>query len=397
MFLPIGDSPNLPRTPWLTWFLIAANVAVHLALWPLSLEAAGREDPVLVEYVAVLAAERGAVPAQVTRADLVRFEHGFKPSRMELSDALSSMFLHGGIAHLLGNMLFLWIFGDNVEHRLGRGRFLLAYLGTGLAAAMGDALLRWDSGIPSVGASGAISGVLGLYFAWFPHNRVRVFVFLFPFIMETIELSARFVLGMYLVLDNLLPLLLSGGAGGISYGAHIGGFAAGWAGARWLEARGEHPRVGPAGSQPRIRGVEPRSAPEPPRLDRVFREALAAGRLAEAASYLFELPRAQTRHGLSARDKIELGEALEAAGEERASLATFQRALGDHPRGPGRPRAHLGAARVMLHSLGSPTAAYQHLYAAMEEDPSPAEEAAARRILAEIGQGARTLPRQRPW
>ncbi len=249
MFLPIGDSPNLARTPWLTWILIGVNVALHLALWPLSFQAVDRQDPVLAEYMAVLAAERGAVPAQVSRADLVRFEHGFKPSRMELADAFSSMFLHGGMAHLLGNMLFLWIFGDNVEHRLGRGRFLLAYLGTGVAAAMGDALLRWDSSIPSVGASGAISGVLGLYFAWFPHNRVRVFVFLFPFIMETIELSARFVLGIYLVVDNILPLLLSGGAGGISYGAHIGGFAAGWGAAKWLEARREHPRVAPKGGK----------------------------------------------------------------------------------------------------------------------------------------------------
>ncbi len=264
MFLPIGDSPNLARTPWLTWILIGANVAIHLALWPLSFQAVDRQDPALAEYMAVLAAERGAVPAQVSRADLVRFEHGFKPSRMELADAFSSMFLHGGMAHLLGNMLFLWIFGDNVEHRLGRGRFLLAYLGTGVAAAMGDALLRWDSSIPSVGASGAISGVLGLYFAWFPHNRVRVFVFLFPFIMETIELSARFVLGLYLVVDNILPLLLSGGAGGISYGAHIGGFAAGWGAAKWLESRRQHPRGAPKGGR-RYAGEIERGARNPPR------------------------------------------------------------------------------------------------------------------------------------
>ena len=381
MFLPIGDSPNLAKTPWLTWSLIAVNVAIHLALWPLSFQPTDRDDPVFGEYVAVLVSERGGAPQAISQADLVRFEHGFKPRRMEISDAFSSMFLHGGLAHLLGNMLFLWIFGDNVEHRLGRWRFLLAYLGTGVAAALGDAVLRWDSSIPSVGASGAISGVLGLYFAWFPHNRVRVFVFLFPFLMETIELSARLVLGIYLVIDNLLPLLLTGGAGSVSHGAHIGGFVAGWAAAWWLGAR------------PRIR-----AAPEsPPQVDRAFRDALASGRLAEAAAYLFEAPRARTRRVLSSYDKIALGEALAAAGEGRTSLAAFQRALADHPRGPGRARAHLGAARVLLHAFSSPTAAYQHLYAAMEEEPSPAEEAAARQLLAEVQSGSRSLPRRRPW
>jgi membrane associated rhomboid family serine protease len=383
MLLPVGDSPNLPRTPWLTWALIAANVAVYLLLWPLAYQAANPRDPAVREYVEVLAAERGVLPRTVSRADLVRFEHGTRPRQLSLADAFTSMFLHGGLMHLAGNMLFLWIFGDNVEHRLGRGWFLAAYLGTGLAAALGDALLRWGSGIPSVGASGAISGVLGLYFAWFPRNRVRVFVFLFPFFMNVVELPARWVLGFYLLAENLLPLLLAGGAGGVSYGAHIGGFLAGWALAWGL------------GRAPAVPHHRPRS--EPPRLSEAFRGALAAGRLADAASLLFDLPRAHTRRDLTASDKAELGDALTAAGSARAALAAYQRALADHPRGPGRARAHLGAARLQLLAFGSPTAAYQHLYSAMEEDPSPAEAAEARALLAEIERRARSVPRRHPW
>jgi membrane associated rhomboid family serine protease len=181
-----------------TWSLIAANVAVHLLLWPLAWQSASPDDPALYDYLQVVAREHGVRPQSVSRAELLRFEHGVRPQSFSLGDAFTSMFLHAGLAHLFGNMLFLWIFGDNVEHRLGRWAFLLAYLGTGVAATLGDTVLRWGSGIPSVGASGAISGVLGLYFAWFPHNRVRVFVFLFPFFMDFIELRARWVLGFYL-------------------------------------------------------------------------------------------------------------------------------------------------------------------------------------------------------
>jgi membrane associated rhomboid family serine protease len=389
MFLPIGDSPNIPKTPWITWSLIAVNVAVHLALWPLSYLPADPDNPVVREYLQTLYEERGVLPRAVSQGDLVRFEYGIKPGAFSLGDALTSMFLHGGLLHLAGNMLFLWIFGDNVEHRIGRRWFLLVYLATGLAAAGGDTILRWGSSIPSVGASGAISGVLGLYFAWFPRNRVRVFLFLFPFLMNVVELPARIVLGIYLVIDNLLPLLLTGGAGGVSHGAHIGGFIAGWVIAQSWQSGGRGRRERP----PSAFSQEGPFSPE--RLALHFQEALDAGRVAEAASLLFDLPRSRTRLALSADDKSELGEALALAGEPRTALAAFQRALADHPRGPGRARAHLGAARLLLHAFGSPTAAYQHLYSAMEESPSAAERETARALLAELEGSARSLPRRR--
>jgi membrane associated rhomboid family serine protease len=138
------------------------------------------------------------------------------------------MFLHGGWMHLAGNMLFLYIFGNNVEARLGSVPYLLVYLLTGVTATLFFAAFAPGSQIPLVGASGAISGVLGCYFLWFPRNRVKTFIFLFPFLMTTVLLPARLVLGVYLILDNLLPFIINGGAGaGVAHGAHIGGFLGG--------------------------------------------------------------------------------------------------------------------------------------------------------------------------
>ena len=385
LVFPIGDSPNVPKTPWITWGLIAVNVFVHLTLWPLAYRAAQPADPEYSEYLEVLASERGIRPQVVSESDLVHFRFGAKPGALTLGDTFTSMFLHGGLLHLAGNMLFLWIFGDNVEHRLGRLGFLLAYLGTGIAAVMGDTALRWGSEVPSIGASGAISGVLGLYFAWFPHNRVRLWGFFFPLFIGTFELAAKWVLGMYLVIDNILPLLLTGGRGGISYGAHIGGFIAGWAVARWLA---DHPAP-----RPSQRPGWTRTA-EPPALGDAFRQALRAGDLDQAVRILFRLPRRETARELGLRDKTALGEELERSGEPRLALAAYQRALGDHPRDLDRAAAHLGAARVLMRGLGSPTAAYQHLYAVLEEGATPSEESEARALLRELQGGTRTIPRR---
>ncbi len=194
MILPIGDSPNPRSTPWINWALIAANVIVYLLLVPLSTQHPSLDDPTFLEYLHAVARtpeEARVIAAHTTAYDLFIFEHGFRPAHPHALDLLKSMFLHGGLAHLAGNMLFLWIFGNNVEHRLGKLGYLAAYLGTGAAATLGDFVLRAGSEVPSVGASGAISGVLGFYFVWFPQNRVHVWVFLFPFLMDVIELPAR--------------------------------------------------------------------------------------------------------------------------------------------------------------------------------------------------------------
>src|SRR5262249_9957 len=133
-------------------------------------------------------------------------------------------------------MSFLWIYGDNVERRLGTVGYLLTYLGTGIAAT----LFHWagapGSPLPVVGASGAISGVLGCYFVWFPRNVVRLLWLLPPFLGQVFEVPARVVLGLYLVAENLLPYLFASDDAGVAHGAHIGGFLAGLAVA-WIANR----------------------------------------------------------------------------------------------------------------------------------------------------------------
>jgi membrane associated rhomboid family serine protease len=191
---------------------------------------------------------RGQIPAHVilehvTAYDLFILRYGFRPVDFSVSSLFTSMFLHGGWLHLLGNMLFLYIYGDNVEARLGRIGFILMYLGTGVTATLFFALFVPDSGVPMIGASGAISGVLGCYFIWFPHNHVKTFIFLFPFIMTTVLIPARLVLGFYLLVENLLPFLMDNvGGGGVAHGAHIGGFVAGLGVAYGLRSLGGNRR-----------------------------------------------------------------------------------------------------------------------------------------------------------
>ena len=395
MFIPIGDSPNPPGTPWVTYALIAANVAVYLLLFPLGGQAADPSDPAFREYLQTMADERNLgrndlriIAGQLSQYDLVIFDHGFKPGAPSLFDMFTSMFLHGGLMHLLGNMLFLWIYGDNIEHRLGRLGYLLAYLGTGVAATLGDGLIRAGSTIPSVGASGAISGVLGLYFILFPRNRVRVWVFLFPFFANVIELSARVVLGIYIVFQNILPALLTSGSG-VSHGAHLGGFLAGGALALGLG------RMGEARPEPDVRRRPAQPPPEGGTVE-AFREALRLGRWDVAAEWYFQAPHAATRRAVGPWEKIQLASELEGNDHPKAALAVYQRALADHPRGPGRAAAHLGAGRVLMGPLRNPTGAYQHLYMALEEEPSPDETQRARALLADLASMVRSVPRRLP-
>ncbi|HEY4613430.1 MAG TPA: rhomboid family intramembrane serine protease [Bacteroidota bacterium] len=142
----------------------------------------------------------------------------------------SSMFLHGGIMHLGGNMLYLWIFGDNVEDKLGRGRYVLFYLLCGLTASIAHILIAPGSEVPTVGASGAISGVLGAYLLMFPRARVLTVIPIF-FFLQVAELPALVVLGLWFVLQFFNGLAALGpetaGMGGVAWWAHIGGFVAG--------------------------------------------------------------------------------------------------------------------------------------------------------------------------
>ena len=245
MFLPIGDEPNPHHLPVMTIALIAANVAVYLLVTlPLGMRPPDPADPALAEYLRAILPQlppgtsAQEVLRQISAYDLVVYEWGFRPDAASIVTLFTSMFMHGGLLHLLGNMLYLWIYGNNVEHRLGAFGYVFWYLATGVAAALFQTLLNLGSSIPMVGASGAISGVLGFYLIWFPRHVVKVWVFLFPIYMGVVEIGATFVLIMYLVLDNLVPFFLAQSqGGGVAHGAHIGGFIAGMAAAFVMRGR----------------------------------------------------------------------------------------------------------------------------------------------------------------
>ena len=386
MFLPLGDEPNPRGVPVATYALIGVNVAVYLFLTlPLSNLRPDLDDPLLAQYVRMLVDQ---LPDGVALADVVQrisvyelvvFSYGFRPAAPDVTALFTSMFLHGGLMHLAGNMLFLWIYGDNVEHRLGRVRFLIAYLATGVAATLFHTAFDADSAVPVVGASGAISGVLGFYFIWFPRNRVRLWVMLFPFFMNVITVPARLVLGMYLILDNLFPFLLTRGleGGGVAYGAHIGGFLGGLGYGWWADRR-------EATARPReYRPVAPADEPVASSADAID-TLVADGRFDEAAPLYFRLSSERTRRVLTPGHSIAFGTWLANHGHPDAALAVFQRHLRDYPLGPLVAEAHVGAGLVQLHALRQPTAAYQHLVQVFELDPQPQTERLARQALADI-------------
>ncbi len=209
--IPLRDDNPTVLWPVVTVALIAANAAVFLyevSLEPQALEA--------------LIYQAGMVPASVLQAQI--------PGTGGSFTLVTSMFLHGGWLHVIGNMLYLWIFGNNVEDSMGHFRFVLFYFLTGLAAAAAHLGFNPTSTVPTIGASGAVSGVLGAYLLLFPHARVQTLVTLGWFI-RIIYLPAWFFLvfwiGLQLLSQALQPMDPTGG--GVAYAAHIGGFVAGLA------------------------------------------------------------------------------------------------------------------------------------------------------------------------
>jgi len=374
MVLPLGDSPNPRGLPVVNYALILANVAVYLFIsLPLSATPADPGDPALREYLDLLARSMEGQPGidqllQRTSAyDLFIFTHGFRPTHPDVAALFTSLFLHAGLVHLFGNMLMLWIYGDNVEHQLGRLRYLLAYLATGVAATLFHMSFA-SSAHPLIGASGAISGVLGFYFRWFPHNKVRLFVFLFPFVMDVFVVPARLVLGFYLIADNILPFLLTSTAGGgVAYGAHIGGFLTGMLGSWFLDRR-ELSRPAP--------GLV--DGPPDPGAGSSIAAAVDEGRFLDAARLYFALPAHSARGALTASHSLTLANWLAQNGHPEAALVLYRRHLRDYRTGPGLAEAHLGAGLLQLHEFDQPTPAYQHFLDALDANPSPHVAAAAR-------------------
>jgi len=222
---PYRDENETVRTPVMTFALIGANVVMWIFI-----QGAGQMLP-----LATSVCNLGLIPGELTGA--LPPGRGFPMGRglVCLTDPgpqylhlLTSMFLHGSWMHLLGNMWFLWIFGNNVEDSMGRGRFLAFYLLSGFSAALLQVLITPDSGVPMVGASGAISGVMGGYVVLYPFVRVYVIIFL-GFFLTSVALPAWTMIGYWMFLQILSGLVTLGGArvGGVAFWAHVGGFFAG--------------------------------------------------------------------------------------------------------------------------------------------------------------------------
>jgi len=209
--IPLRDDNPIRMTPYVTWAILGLCVLVFL--WQLSLgQQAGR----------LAVASLGAIPSVLLGHQSLPPELRIVPPWLTV---FTSMFLHGGFLHLGGNMLYLWIFADNVEDSMGHVRFLLLYLVCGVAAVMAQALPAPDSPVPMIGASGAISGMLGAYLLLFPHARVVVLVPL-GLLSRLMLLPAVWVLGLWFALQ-LVSELMSGADAGVAFRAHIGGFVAG--------------------------------------------------------------------------------------------------------------------------------------------------------------------------
>ena len=210
--LPIGDENEHSGLAFVTIAVIVLNVLAFL-------NEINRPEQAVQAFIFAWGVVPKEYAAGIDIPPLIPFPYW--------STMLTSMFLHGGWGHLGGNMLFLWIFGDNIEHRLGHLRFLVFYLACGVAASVAHIVFNSGSAIPAVGASGAISGVLGGYLLMFPRNRVYVLTW-----GGVMAVPALFMLGLWIVtqfVNGVGSIAVTGetGGGGVAYMAHIGGFVAG--------------------------------------------------------------------------------------------------------------------------------------------------------------------------
>jgi membrane associated rhomboid family serine protease len=277
--LPLKDNNPTDSFPIVTVALIAICVAVFI--WQLSFPTNPELDRIGFAAIDQSALEYGAMPYRITNPDETadcevgaindRGEPGVvcpgtrdfaqAQQRAEANPGLqpipfdqalwwvtlfTSMFMHGGILHIAGNMLFLWVFGNNIEDRLGRLRFALFYLLAGLAAVYAQALIDTSSTAPTIGASGAIAGVLGAYALLYPHARVLTLIFII-FFVTLVEIPALILLALWFILQFIPALgqvaVESGGDQGVAYFAHVGGFVFGLAvaGLLLLRGRGREP------------------------------------------------------------------------------------------------------------------------------------------------------------
>lgn len=384
MFLPISDeAPRDPGTPWITRFLIVLNIAIGF-----------------VTSVSHGPSPRGfgVIP------DEIALQWGFVPAQPDISSAFSCMFLHGDMLHLLGNIWFLYLFGDNVELRLGNVGYLVCYLLSGL----GGTFLHWcffpTSQVPVIGASGAIYGVMGMYFFLFPFNRVR-FLYFFLILLGTVYVSALFAIGYFFLTEALMSYLSAYQQmeGGVGHFAHAGGFVVGFVAAQslmawgivrddgwtivsWLRGR---KRVFPTETEPEPVNVNGRTyvEPEPDKSDLLV-ALIRAERMEEARRIWRRESFDDHALLLPVREMLALALYLDKSGDGSAAKDAYERIISAYPgQQPYEAEAHLALAGMMLadhRSTGSMEnieSVVGHLKQAIEQHPIPARREIAQRWL----------------
>jgi membrane associated rhomboid family serine protease len=387
--IPIGDENPTSRRPAVNLTLIALNGLVFL-------------------WLNVVRGEGGFEP---TEHDIRAW--GLVPGDPEPSRVLTSLFVHAGPLHLIGNMWFLHIFGDNVEDKLGRGRYLMLYLGWGIAAtlafllfgkpggtagtqAAAEALQRWRE-VPLVGASGAISGVMGAYLVFFPRARIRMIVFLLFFIYPFV-VPALLVIGLYFLQDLLLGVWMGtrpGGGGGVAYAAHTGGMVAGVIAGLALKSRlrktdGESAWDRDTGFAPGGPVFDdgdgaapydgPRSIPLPDLRDQLV-GAVLDGRMDLALDLHGQWMSRPRGELLPPVVEMELAHELFRRGRVEDAAAAYLRYLDDHPRGPDAAEAKFRLGMIHVRALGDRDRAREWLRQAAAEHRDPETVAFARREL----------------
>lgn len=378
MLLPIGDEPNPSAPALVTRSLIAINVVVFVVIsLPMMTQGIDPNQPWVMALLNTM--ERNSpglghalVDSGASLYDLWVYRFGFRAGASSWLTFLTSMFLHGDWMHLGFNMLFLWIFGDNVEARLGRMRFLTMYLLAGVGATLFFALTQGDAQTPLVGASGAISGVLGCYFIFFPHNNVKVLAWFFIFI-QVVRIRARWVLGFYLVVQNLLPFL-RGGGGSVAYSAHLGGFAAGVAWAYWMAGRKSLGSVHARRAQ--IHLVEDDASDS-------LRDRLLVGTVAQAFVYVQSLS-SLARSRLPAADLLALVDGLTESGRFRSALMLLDEMQGCALPGAMHARIYLRAGLIYGRRLNDWPHAKPYLQKACDQQDEPRIAQEAAHVLDEV-------------
>ena len=391
LLLPISDDNTTYSRPYVNYGLIAINVLIYLLVL-----GSGSEEEVWLDY-------------------------GMKPARIgaEPFTLITSMFLHGGFFHLFGNMLFLWIVGDNVEDSLGHGWYLAVYLGGGVVADVIHAAFAAGSTVPTIGASGAVSAVMGFYVLIFPHNRIRILYWLFWYLIGTFWIRAVWAIGAWFALQLVWALVSVGSetVTGVAYWAHVGGFAFGAGLALALRAVwpavNPHRRHGrePAGPAPRpfgrarthrgvpsdlgrswSRGAVPTVSPvsvelftSPENMERTVHQRLAVGDVAGAEHAFDAFARAYPQRPMDVRVQLGLVQSLERQGRHAGSAQCLEHFLTTHPGDVNGPEAKLALGMIYSRHLGRRDRARLLLGAAAVQHPVPARAALARQELAALG------------